>query len=147
MNNQEIEKFQRLYQHLDKSTVNKHTLSEVYADNVQFIDPFHRINGIDRLSMYFEGLYQNIDDISFTFGHCWLHQEHSDGHAFIRWQMQFSHPRIKAGEKISVDGGSELIWQNHKIIQHQDLFDAGQMIYEHLPVLGWVIRRIKGNMQ
>jgi hypothetical protein len=33
--------------------------------------------------------------------------------------------------------------QGEKIIRQRDYYDAGQMIYEHLPLLGWVVRGIK----
>ena len=41
---------------------------------------------------------------------------------------------------------SLLHWQDDKIIVHQDFFDGGAMLYEHLPVMGWAIRKLKERM-
>lgn len=142
MNQQTISNFQQLYLHLNRDTVSCELLAEVYADNIQFQDPFHHIQGLQALSGYFVGLYQNVEHIEFDFGHYWQ----QDNHTFIRWQMHYRHPRIHRGKTVTVDGGSELIWQNDRIIQQRDFFDAGQMLYEKLPFIGWLIRKLKERM-
>jgi hypothetical protein len=142
MNDAAVAAFQNLYHQLQRGNVDKATLATVYGESIQFKDPFHNINGLDAMTRYFVSMYENVESIEFTFGHCW--QE--DNHAFIRWQMVYQHPRINSGKPVTVDGGSELIWGNDKIIQHRDFFDGGQMLYEHLPLLGWAIRKLKERM-
>ena len=151
MNKASIHAFQELYHKLNREQVNRDILASVYDEKIQFRDPFHQINGLESLTHYFINMYENVEHIEFEFGHSWLDSVDANTHtktsAFIRWQMRYQHPRINSGKTVQVDGGSELIWHNDKIIQHQDFFDGGQMLYEHLPLMGWAIRKLKERMQ
>jgi len=134
--------FQQLYHNLQRGTVSYQRLAQCYSDNVLFTDPFHQIHGLEKLTAYFSALYTNVQAIDFRFIHSLR-----DGELNIqRWEMSFRHPHISAGKEIHVNGCSELIWQNNHIIQHTDFFDAGSMLYEHLPLMGWAIRRLKERM-
>lgn len=153
MNKASIHAFQELYHKLNRGQVNRDILASVYDEKIQFRDPFHQVNGLESLTHYFINMYENVEHIEFEFGHSWLDSVDANTDtktktsAFIRWQMRYQHPRINSGKTVQVDGGSELIWHNDKIIQHQDFFDGGQMLYEHLPLMGWAIRKLKERMQ
>lgn len=153
MNKASVQKFQDLYHSLKRDHVSQALLADVYADSILFRDPFHQVHGLDALTHYFINMYENVEHIEFTFGHSWLDSVDANTNtnpqtsAFIRWQMRYQHPRINSGKVVLVDGGSELIWHDNKIIQHQDFFDGGQMLYEHLPLMGWAIRKLKERMQ
>jgi hypothetical protein len=60
--------------------------------------------------------------------------------------MTYRHPRLKQGEPILVQGCSHLLWTDDKVFQHRDFFDAGALLYEHLPVMGRMIRWLKGRL-
>ncbi|MAK91552.1 MAG: transcriptional regulator [Oceanospirillaceae bacterium] len=137
------EKFQQLYQSLNRNNVSYDRLAECYSQNIEFSDPFHRIQGLTDLTHYFSELYSNVQSIDFRFEH----SQSVDNVNYQRWLMTFRHPAIGRGKEISVRGCSELIWAEEKIIRHTDFFDAGSMLYEHLPVLGWAIRKLKERVQ
>ena len=137
-----IARFQQLYQQLDRDNCKPQLLAQLYDEHIEFRDPFHRIYGLQDLNRYFSSMYENVEHIEFDFGMAWRQQEH----AFIRWQMNYCHPKINSGKPVLVDGGSELIWKDEKIIFHRDFFDGGQMLYEHLPLMGWAIRKLKERM-
>lgn len=40
----------------------------------------------------------------------------------------------------------DLHFTDHKVYRHRDYFDAGSLIYEHLPVLGRAIAWLKRRM-
>jgi len=141
-NQDELNRFKSLYQQLNRETITPELISSCYADDIVFQDPFHQVKGIGKLTEYFVSMYSNVEHISFNF----TNSCHADDRSMLRWTMQFSHPRIRAGERVSVEGCSELQWHDGKIVRHQDFFDAGAMLYEHLPVLGWVIRKLKERM-
>jgi len=137
------ERFQTLYHHLNRDTISRELLSTCYADNIVFSDPFHEIHGIRELTDYFIGMYSNVNHIDFIFTSSW----HQDERSMLRWTMNFRHPRLRNGELISIEGCSELRWENNRIVYHRDFFDAGAMLYERIPLLGWVIRKLKERMQ
>ncbi|NQD36866.1 nuclear transport factor 2 family protein [Permianibacter sp. IMCC34836] len=127
---------QHLYRNLHAGNLDQ--LSGVYADNVLFIDPFHRIEGLPALKAYFAGMYSNVRHCDFQFERV-LHDDQS---ALIRWTMSISHPRLNGGRTLHVPGVTELEFTD-RISLHRDFFDAGALLYEQVPVIGWAIRRIK----
>lgn len=132
--------FCAVYQDMDKYCTNK--LYKIYTEHVEFHDPFHRIVGIAELEKYFTALYENVTECRFTF-----HERQRQGnHAFLTWTMSLSHPRLAGGRHIQIEGCSRLVFADDdsgKVCHHRDYFDAGELLYEHLPLLGRVIRRIK----
>lgn len=136
------EHFQHLYRTLNQSNISQPLLAECYAAHIHFRDPFHDIRGLAALTDYFSALYRNVNSIRFDFHPAITTAEFT----IERWTLYYSHPRINRGQEICLEGCSELQWQNQRIIRHQDYFDGGAMLYEHLPLLGWAIRRLKENM-
>lgn len=137
-----LQAFRQLYAHLNKETLSLSLLKNVYAEEVTFIDPFHRFKGLSQLHGYFENLYDNVTQIDFHFSDA-IQQDDS---AVQAWKMIYKHPKLNKGKEISLEGVSQLAWQGSGINYHRDFFDAGQLLYEHIPVIGWAIRKIKGRM-
>jgi len=42
---------------------------------------------------------------------------------------------------------SHLKFADGKVISHRDYFDLGEMLYEHIPLLGGVIKSIVGEIK
>ena len=131
-----VDKFVDIYQKLDNS--NLELLSEIYSDDIEFIDPMHQINGIAELRAYFANLYSNVKHCQFDITDSFS----VDNNAFIYWTMHYAHPKLSSGKTISVQGHSKLIFKNDKIIKHRDYFNVGELLYKHIPLLGSVINYI-----
>ena len=131
-----IDDFCRIYQSLDKH--NLALLKQIYSDDIVFIDAMHEVVGSNALTAYFEPLYANLDYCHFTILHIMI----QDGEACIVWKMEYAHPKLNSGKGISVDGVSHLTFTD-KIERHRDYLDLGQMLYEHLPLIGTVIKTVK----
>lgn len=135
------EQFQETYQTLNSSNIDQ--IQNIYANNIAFIDPFHRVDGLIELKKYFQSLYQNVKEIDFSFGES---VEQSD-QIFLPWEMTLKHPKLNSGKSFVVSGGSLLkLDADKKIYYHRDFFDAGEMLYENIPLLGNIIRTIKKKM-
>ena len=117
-------------------------LGELYSDDVLFRDPLHEVRGLPALQRYFAEMYANVGRLDFDF-HGF--DQVCDGEGYLRWTMHFRHPRLRGGAPISVDGCSHLLWWD-KVYQHRDSFDAGAMLYEHLPLMGGVIAWLKRRL-
>lgn len=127
------------------SALNAHnldTLAGLYSADVAFIDPLHRITGLSNFKAYMMQLYANVEHLEFTFEG---YDQIADGEGYLRWTMQYRHPRLAGGQLISVPGCSHLRW-SEKVYYHRDYFDAGALIYEHLPIMATVIRWLKGRL-
>ncbi|PMH46765.1 transcriptional regulator [Vibrio sp. 10N.286.49.B3] len=128
------------YQTLSKDTV--HRLDEIYHTDIIFEDAAHKISGIDNLNRYFDALYKNVIRCDFDI----QDQQEVGNSGFITWIMYLEHPKLSAGATIEVHGTSHIRFFENKVIYHRDYFDLGAMLYEHLPLLGSIVKRIKARL-
>ncbi|HEY0290001.1 MAG TPA: nuclear transport factor 2 family protein [Pseudomonas sp.] len=122
---------------------NLHRLSELYSHDIAFADPIHKVQGLRDLHAYFTELYAKVHNLTFDF-HAF--DQVREGEGYLRWSMSYSHPRLSRGKTLQVQGCSHLRWRDNKVFQHRDFFDAGAMLYEHLPLIGAVIRWLKRRL-
>lgn len=133
-----IQKFKTTYQSMNLETID--SVNDIYHPEIEFVDPFHKVSGLNNLAEYFTRLYQNLDSIEFVFGKTVTSKQE----AYISWNMKLIHPRLKSGKEISLDGISFLKFSDdNKIIFHRDYFDGGAMLYENVPVIGRIVRWLK----
>lgn len=108
-----------------------------------FHDPLHQISGLANVRQYFSELYANVQELRFDF-HAFDQTGNNSG--YLRWTMSYRHPRLRRGAPIRVEGCSHLRWHDERVYRHRDYFDAGALLYEHLPVLGGVIAWLKRRL-
>lgn len=131
----------RLYDNLDESSIE--ALDELYTDDVTFTDPLHHVEGIEDLKAYFLNTIKGIDYCHFAF----VDRARQGDDVFVTWQMRLKHPKLAQGREIIVPGTSHLKLAGDKVCQQTDYYDAGAMLYEHIPVLGYVIDKIKTRVK
>ena len=130
-----IDKFKSVYEKLDADNLS--LVDTIYDDNIIFIDPFHEIHGLKKLTDYFSNLYKNLESCEFKFDEVYS----KDSSAIIIWNMSFRHYGLST-QVIEVPGSTQIRFKE-KIHFHRDYFDAGKMIYENIAVVGSVIKYIK----
>ena len=135
-----LQNFAERFARLDAHTLDQ--LGDLYSDDINFRDPLHQISGLPALRAYFAELYGNIQEVHYTFEGT---DEVAPVHGYIRWTLQFRHPRLNGGQRVSLQGCSHLRW-HERVHFHQDYFDAGALLYEHVPVLGGAVRWLKGRL-
>jgi hypothetical protein len=133
-----LDDFKALFNKLDNGHLN--LLPDVYSENIRFQDPFGTFVGLDQLTQYFAEAYANVIACQFEFSDAII----SDASVALPWVMHLQHKRIRKGQVVLVDGISHLKIAHSKVCYHRDYFDAGQLLYENLPVIGGTIRWIKG---
>ncbi|MFP0198443.1 MULTISPECIES: nuclear transport factor 2 family protein [Pseudomonas] len=135
-----LRSFAQRFAQLDKD--NLRNLDELYSADIHFTDPLHEVQGLAQLRSYFSELYANVNELRFDF-HGF--DQIGEGEGYLRWVMSYRHPRLAGGQLIRVVGCSHLLWRD-KVYRHRDYFDAGALLYEHLPVLGRVIAWLKRRL-
>ena len=117
-------------------------LSQIYTDEVEFIDPVKGIKGLQALRAYFAHLYKNVNQCHFT-----ISQHICDGptHA-IAWVMTLNHQRLARHKDITVQGASFIKFADNKACYQRDYYDLGALIYERLPVVGTVIKTVRNAL-
>lgn len=135
-----LQRFSRAFTSLNKDNLDQ--LAVIYSEDIEFTDPLHTVHGLIELRRYFTELYAQVSELHFDFhGYDRL----GPGQGYLRWTMTYRHPRLAHGKPIEVEGCSHLRW-SEKVFYHRDYFDAGALLYEHLPVFGALIRWLKRRL-
>jgi hypothetical protein len=122
-------------------------LGELYSVDIHFTDPLHDVHGLAELQRYFAQLYANVEQLQFEFhGFDDVINKDDGGEGYLRWVMTYRHPRLHKGQPIAVQGCSHLQWHDDRVTRHHDYFDAGAMLYEHLPLMGPAVAWLKRRM-
>lgn len=136
-----INDFKTLYQTLNASNIHDGLIEKVYRDDIQFKDSFHQLDGISEFTRYCDSVYENVLYSTFDFHEEMISQEQ----AMLTWTMNYAHPKLNGGNNIAVKGASHIKFTD-KVYLHQDYIDGGELLYEHIPVLRWVIKKLKARM-
>jgi hypothetical protein len=134
-----VERFKINYTSFDTGTIAQ--LGQLYDPAVIFIDPLHRLEGWPALECYFTASAVNLDFCRFDFIDTVL----NDQGAFFKWKMHYAHKKIARGRPLSLVGATQIKFAA-RITHHEDFYDLGAMVYEHVPLLGLGIRTLKNFM-
>lgn len=132
------QKVRNLYLRFDKKILS--SLVDIYSDDIQFRDPLHAVNGLNNFTDYFASMMDGLIECRFEFHHSM--EMTARGEAILFWTMHYRHKKLAGGKLLELTGNSHLLF-NDKVYYHRDYFDAGAMLYEHIPVMGFAIRQIK----
>lgn len=129
----------------DLRATNTEILDGFYTNDVVFEDPLGQINGLASMKEYYQAMYKNVQDIRFEFKEDAIV---GDRH-LSTWVMYLRAKGLNGGEEVAVHGVSELEFQaqsNH-VIYHRDYFDMGEFLYQHIPILGSVIKLVRRQLE
>jgi steroid delta-isomerase len=132
---------QTLIEHFEQLSPERlDALAALYSEDCSFHDPFNHLHGRASVRAVFADMYATLDVPRFVVLDAFetLEPEHR---AFLSWDCHFRHPRL--GEH-SIHGSTLLHFDAHGLVsRHRDYWDAAESIYEHIPLLGGVLRAIK----
>ncbi|WP_174874723.1 nuclear transport factor 2 family protein [Vogesella oryzae] len=114
-------------------------IDQVYAADASFQDPFHALRGRAAIQAVYARMFDTLTQPRFVIGEV-LQQDSS---AFVTWDFCFA----LNGRQQQIHGGTLLRLDAAGLIcEHCDYWDAAAGVYEQLPVLGWLLRRLKRRM-
>ena len=137
-----VKRIKHLYS--DFLAADAEAIAEVYAKDIVFSDPVHRLQGLANMQAYFAGVARNLEACRFEFD-----QTLVDGSTLnLWWTMHYRHPRLASGAPLSLRGASllRLDLEQDRVLEHEDIYDLGAMVYEQVPLLGSVLRYVKRQM-
>lgn len=147
---------QELYSSFDQQMIIN--LPKAYRTDVVFQDPLQRIEGLENLTRYYQTMLKDLHECRFEFSQVIENNASLDSRqisadhsvrvqqAVMFWTMNYRHKKLAGGKLLSITGNSHLKYQD-KILYHRDYFDAGAMLYEQIPLLGFAIKSIKKRME
>ncbi len=116
---------------------------EVYATNFYFRDAFHTMSDRNELKAYLLESARNVRECTFEFQDVGRHE----GNYYFRWIMKVSLKRDPEGHVTQSLGMSHMRFNaDGKVIFHQDYWDPTDVVYRHIPVANWLIKKVKDRM-
>jgi steroid Delta-isomerase len=129
-----------LYENLTPTDLTR--LPEYYAAGARFKDPFNDVRGVPEVQRIFEHMFKTLEAPRFVIGEAVSQGEH----CFLTWDMQFRFRRFNRAEQ-SIRGASHLVFDaDGRIVVHRDYWDAAEELYEKLPVVGVLMRWLRGRV-
>ena len=137
-----VERFIAVFSHLTHDDVGDRARA-AYADQLFFNDTLHTANSGAQLAQYLVNTGEAVDGVDVEVL-SWIEDK---GDVYVRWTMRtrFS----VTGRKVD----SRTIGMTHlrfndagQITLHQDFWDSSQGLYEHIPVMGGMVRWIRGRL-
>lgn len=110
-------------------------LTPLFAEDVFFKDPFNQVEGIPEVLSIFKHMFQTLDNPQFDISHSAINGDVG----YIHWTFQFS---FKGSSDVkSFEGLSQIRFNQQGLVtEHIDFWDAGEVVYSKVPVLGWLVR-------
>jgi hypothetical protein len=116
-------------------------LAEIYSDTLVFCEPVQQLAGLDDFCTYLNSMGTNLNYCRFEF----LETTPGATSSWMRWIMHYSHPKLRRGADLKLEGAS-VLHHAEKIVFQQDYYDMGAMLYEHVPLVGTAISHLKQRL-
>ena len=116
---------------------------EVYADSVYFNDTLKEVHGATALADYFRHSLGGADQVTAEI----LDVARSGADVYVRWMMTIRFKKLADGEPTRTTGMSHLRFDGDgKIVFHHDYWDSTTGFFQYVPVVGRLIRYVKGKL-
>jgi steroid delta-isomerase len=116
------------------------TIDRVYAQDTYFKDPFNEVRGLPAVTPLFRHMFKQVENLRFVVT---THIVQGND-AFITWDFFFYMKRFSKDEQC-IRGATHLRFNDNGLVNfHRDYWDAAEELYEKLPVLGGLMRVLKG---
>ncbi len=117
-------------------------LGEVYDAQASFKDPFNDVTGLAAISGIFEHMFVTLQQPHFVV----TGQVVQGRQCFLTWEFHFGFRRFQQGKAQVIVGASHLELSDVGLItRHRDYWDAAEELYEKLPLVGGLMRWLKGR--
>ena len=133
-----VERFISFYETMSPDTLAG--LTDVYSADAYFKDPFNEFNGVEKIEAIFRHMYRQVQDPRFVIRE-W---SGTDNDGFVVWDMHFRSRYMRGNGEQTIHGVSHIRFDSSgKVKYHRDYWDTGEELYAKLPLLGWLIRRLR----
>lgn len=119
-------------------------LPATYADDIYFNDTLKAIRGRQALAHYLAESAAAVEQCTVDI----LDQAASDsGEYWLRWKMMIRFKKLRRGVDTWTVGASHLRFNaDGLVVYHQDYWNAADGLFQHVPLLGWMIGKIKQRL-
>lgn len=125
------------------SGATEENIRALYAESFHFNDTFVIMNDIEELVPHMVRTAKNVELTTVD-----IHEViKTETDYYLKWTMRMKFTALgKEVDSVSM-GISQLRFnQEGKVIFHQDYWDGSENLYEHLPLIGRFVKKIKANL-
>lgn len=116
------------------------TISQIYAPDACFTDPFNDVRGVAAVRMVYAHMFETLEAPAFK-----VKEIVVDGdQAFMTWDFDF---RLRAQDYCIVGCTHFRLDTGGRIVLHRDYWDAAREVYERVPLLGALLRALRRRLQ
>ena len=117
------------------------SLTDLFAVSARFKDPFNDVKGRDAIRRVFEHMFTQLSSPRFR-----VTAQAVDGNvAMLHWYFSFR-SRGRGSEK-TIEGMSLVLFDGDGLVaEHVDHWDPAEQIYAEVPLLGFLLERIKRHL-
>ncbi len=137
------DRFMSLFGDMAVNGSDEDIIRSLYADEFYFNDTFKTIRELDELIIYFDETAANVHSIDVEL----LDVVAGQDDYYLRWVMDM---HFEAGGR-DIHSRSIGVTQlrfdaDGRIILHQDYWDGAEAFYRHLPVVGYLVRKVQSRL-
>ena len=137
-----IEKFVKLFSNLKAADLAEQ-VSAVYSDKIYLNDTLNTVNSRDEMLIYLKHTAENLENYHFEL----IDHAISGENLYLRWTMDIDFTALGKDIQSKSIGMSHLKFDdNGKIIVHQDYWDSVEAIYQHIPYMGYWVRKARSQL-
>ena len=136
-----LARYVEYFEGLSPDTVSE--LRNITTTDMYFKDPFNEVRDVERVIRIMSHMYETSQNPRFKV----IDSVLSGSTAYLKWDFHFATKSLNKGREIKILGMSELEFNEQGLVsKHIDFWDAGEQLYEYVPVLGSLIRLVKRNL-
>jgi hypothetical protein len=118
-------------------------LRELCSPDVHFRDPFNDVRGIELFEKCMDKMFEDVGEPRFDVHDSVFSQQHQEV-AYLRWTF---HCRLPVRGHLQIEGMTEVQFDHQALVAaHLDHWDSGRQLYEKLPGIGFVLRRVRKRL-
>jgi steroid Delta-isomerase len=115
-------------------------LPAYYTADAYFRDPFNEVHGQVAISRIFSEMFTRLIEPRFHI----IETVSQPGSAFLIWDFMFRFKSFKPEIARTIHGTTHVRFApDGRVSYHRDYWDAAAELYEHLPVIGGVLRHLR----
>lgn len=125
------------FEAMTPSTLNE--IETVYGSQAYFRDPFNDVSDAQAIRAIYAHMFENLQSPRFVITSV-IEQDRA---VFLAWQFKFAW----RAREFDIPGATQFcLDESGLIIEHQDYWDVAHGLYEKLPVIGSILKRLRRAM-
>ena len=133
-----VTKYISVYESLSINNLN--TLENTFTNDIEFEDPFNKVNGKEAVIKIFSEMFEKIDNPKFQILELSYAQNFDKKlTVYLKWILNGKFKRNK--KSFAIKGVSEVKFNEQgKVVKHIDYWDSMTQLIVHLPYVGSLVK-------